>query len=221
MAITLQQQPTTPNGAFADLLYVATSTNQNQPQFQFVAKVCVTGSTDIITLKQQPNPSGKAVFNMGSIAATLLDYDNLWKTQKFATASLAGKTIVTTFGEEYGTSTSSSVSIVNTITGSPLYIIPKVVEPDSGYWNFQSASYYQAVYTSDGGVTYSYQHTLSDSPVTKSIRDNEYETISLINGNFANTISASFYAQDIFEVQIKVYNSSNTLIQSQSFYNFV
>ena len=221
MAITLQQQPTTPNGAFADLLYVATSTNQNQPQFQFVATISVTGSTDIITLKQQPNPSGKAVFNMGSIAATLLDYDNLWKTQKFATASLAGKTIVTTFGEEYGTSTSSSVSIVNTITGSKLYIIPKVVEPDSGYWNFQSSSYYQAVYTSDGGVTYSYQHTLSDSPVTKSIRDNEYETISLINGNFANTISASFYAQDIFEVQIKVYNSSNTLIQSQSFYNSV
>ena len=221
MAITLQQQPTTPNGAFADLLYVATSTNQNQPQFQFVATINVTGSTDIITLKQQPNPSGKAVFNMGSIAATLLDYDNLWKTQKFATASLAGKTIVTTFGEEYGTSTSSSVSQSNTITGSPLYIIPKVVEPDSGYWNFQSSSYYQAVYTSDGGVTYSYQHTLSDSPVTKSIRDNEYETISLINGNFANTISASFYAQDIFEVQIKVYNSSNTLIQSQSFYNSV
>ena len=204
MAITLQQQPTTPNGAFADLLYVATSTNQNQPQFQFVAKVSVTGSTDIITLKQQPNPSGKAVFNMGSIITTL-----------------AGKTIVTTFGEEYGTSTSSSVSIVNTITGSPLYIIPKVVEPDSGYWNFQSSSYYQAVYTSDGGVTYSYQHTLSDSPVTKSIRDNEYETISLINGNFANTISASFYAQDIFEVQIKVYNSSSALIQSQSFYNSV
>ena len=221
MAITLQQQPTTPNGAFADLLYVATSTNQNQPQFQFVAKVSVTGSTDIITLKQQPNPSGKAVFNMGSIITTLIDYDNLWKTQKFATASLAGKTIVTTFGEEYGTSTSSSVSIVNTITGSPLYIIPKVVEPDSGYWNFQSSSYYQAVYTSDGGVTYSYQHTLSDSPVTKSIRDNEYETISLINGNFANTISASFYAQDIFEVQIKVYNSSSALIQSQSFYNSV
>ena len=221
MAITLQQQPTTPNGAFADLLYVATSTNQNQPQFQFVATIQASGSTDIITLKQQPNPSGKGVFNMGSIITTLIDYDNLWKTQKFATASLAGKTIVTTFGEEYGTSTSSSVSIVNTITGSPLYIIPKVVEPDSGYWNFQSSSYYQAVYTSDGGVTYSYQHTLSDSPVTKSIRDNEYETISLINGNFANTISASFYAQDIFEVQIKVYNSSNTLIQSQSFYNSV
>ena len=221
MAITLQQQPTTPNGAFADLLYVATSTNQNQPQFQFVAKVSVTGSTDIITLKQQPNPSGKAVFNMGPIITTLIDYDNLWKTQKFATASLAGKTIVTTFAEEYGTSTSSSVSIVNTITGSPLYIIPKVVEPDSGYWNFQSSSYYQAVYTSDGGVTYSYQHTLSDSPVTKSIRDNEYETISLINGNFANTISASFYAQDIFEVQIKVYNSSSALIQTQSFYNSV
>ena len=221
MAITLHQQPTTPNGAFADLIWVASSTNQNQPQFQFVATIKASGSSDTITLKQQPGPSGYAVFNMGTIATTLLDYDNTWKTPRFATASLAGKTIITTFGEEYGTSTSSSVSIVNTITGSQVYIIPAVVEPEAGYWNFPSSSYYQAPFASDGNITHSYQHTLSDAPVTKSIRDDEYETISLINGNFPNTLSASFYAQDIFQVQIKVYNSASSNIQNYSFYNSV
>jgi hypothetical protein len=99
MSITLHQQPTTPNAAFADLIWVASSTNQNQPQFQFVATIALTGSTDVVTLKQQPNPNGYGVFNMGSIASTLIDYDNLWKTQKFSTASLTGKTLVTTFGE--------------------------------------------------------------------------------------------------------------------------
>jgi hypothetical protein len=142
MAITLQQQPTTPNGAYADLLYVATSTNQNQPQFQFVATIQATGSTDVVTLKQQPNPSGKGVFNMGSIITTLVDYDQPWKTPFVQSSSLSGKTIVTTFAEEFGTSTSSSVSIVNTITGSKVYIIPAVVEPDSGDWNFPSSSYF-------------------------------------------------------------------------------
>ena len=93
MAITLQQQPTTPNGAFADLLYVATSTNQNQPQFQFVATISVTGSTDIITLKQQPNPSGKGVFNMGSIAATLIDYDPIHISGSWQSGSLAVKAL--------------------------------------------------------------------------------------------------------------------------------
>jgi hypothetical protein len=144
MAITLQQQPTTPNGAYADLLYVATSTNQNQPQFQFVATIQATGSTDVVTLKQQPNPSGKGVFNMGSIITTLVDYDQPWKTPFVQSSSLSGKTIVTTFAEEFGTSTSSSVSIVNTITGSQVYIIPAVVEPDSGDWNFPSSSYFTA-----------------------------------------------------------------------------
>jgi hypothetical protein len=221
MSITLHQQPTTPNAAFADLIWVASSTNQNQPQFQFVATIALTGSTDVVTLKQQPNPNGYGVFNMGSIASTLIDYDNLWKTQKFSTASLTGKTLVTTFGEEYGTSTSSSVSTYNTITGSKIYIIPAVVQPDAGYWNFPSSSYYDAVFASDGGTTYSYQNTLSNAPVTKSVRDGEYETISFINGNFENTPTASVYAQDIFEVQFKVYDSNNTLVQTQSFYNSV
>ena len=52
MAITKQQQPTTPNQANGDLLYVLTSTNTNRPQFQYVMEV--SDGTTTSTIKQQP-----------------------------------------------------------------------------------------------------------------------------------------------------------------------
>jgi hypothetical protein len=217
MSITLHQQPTTPNGAFADLIWVASSTNQNQPQFQFVATIQASGSANSITLKQQPNTSGYGVFNMGSIASTLLEYDGVWKTQKMATSSLSGLTLLTTFSEEYGTSTSSSVSIVNTITGSQVYIIPAVVQPDAGYWNLPSSNYYTASLSANiTAESYSFQHALSNSPVSQSIRDNEYQTIGIFNGNFDNN---GTHAQDIYYVQVNVYNTTGSNIQNFGWFN--
>ena len=217
MSITLHQQPTTPNGAFADLIWVASSTNQNQPQFQFVATIQASGSTNSVTLKQQPNTSGYGVFNMGSIASTLLEYDGVWKTQKMATSSLAGKTLLTTFSEEYGTSTSSSVSIVNTITGSQVYIIPAVVQPDAGYWNLPSSDYYTSSLAPNATPeTYSLQNALSNSPVSQSVRDDEYGTISLFNGNFDGSDTN---AQDIYYIQVNVYSATGSNIQNFGWFN--
>lgn len=217
MAITLQQQPTTPNGGFADLIYVATSTNQNQPQFQFVTTIQATGSSDIVTLKQQPNPSGKAVFNLGPIVSSLVDYDTPWKTPFIQSASFSGKSILTTFSEEFGTSLSSSVSIVNTITGSKVYIIPAVVEPDSGGFNFPVSSYFTASATPNSlNEVYSLQHALTDSPLTQSIRDTEYQTIAMFNGNFD---VSDTNAQDIFYIQVSVFNESGTNIQNFDWFN--
>lgn len=217
MSITLHQQPTTPNGAFADLIWVASSTNQNQPQFQFVATIQASGSANSITLKQQPNTSGYGVFNMGSIASTLLEYDGVWKTQKMATSSLSGLTLLTTFSEEYGTSTSSSVSIVNTITGSQVYIIPAVVQPDAGYWNLPSSDYYTSSLAPNATPeTYSLQNALSNSPVSQSVRDDEYQTISLFNGNFDGSDTN---AQDIYYIQVNVYSATGSNIQNFGWFN--
>jgi len=216
MSITLHQQPTTPNGGFADLIWVASSTNQNQPQFQFVATIQVTGSTDVITLKQQPGPNGYGVFNMGSIASTLIDYDTPWKTPNVVTSSLAGKTIVTTFSEEYGTSTSSSVSTYNTITGNQVYVIPAVVQPDAGYWNLQSGSYFTSSLAPADTDVYSKQNALTYAPITQSIRDGEYFTLSAFNGNFN---SSSNKAQDLFYFQVRVYSSAGSNIQNFGFFN--
>ena len=230
MAITIRQSPTQPNMANNNLLYAVTSNSSSAPQYQFVADLTLSGSNTVLQrVKQQPNPNAVGVFDMGAIITNYLDSDNNWKTALFVTASQAAKRFQIKFGEEYGSSASSSVILytgVAAVSGSPavtasnyFYVANGLVDPnDKINWNFPSASYYDAEIASDGAVTYSLQNTLSNAPITKSIQDGEYETISLFNGNFDGS---STNAQDIFEVEFKVYNSSNTLIQTASFYNSV
>ena len=107
MAITKQQQPTTPNQANGDLLYVLTSTNTNRPQFQYVMEV--SDGTTTSTIKQQPNPSGKGVFNIGQIVRDMVSIDEVWRTAEYATSPLSATTINTVFYEETGSSISASV----------------------------------------------------------------------------------------------------------------
>ena len=215
MAITKQQQPTTPNQANADLLYVLTSTNTNQPQFQYVMEVSDGVST--YTFKQQPNPSDKAVFNLGQIARDFVGADQVWKTPYVYTSSLGGKTITPVFYEEYGSSTTSSVALYGGTSGSSVYLLNGVVEYDSGDWNFASGSYYtSSIATTGGAGNWNLQHALSNSPLTQSIRDDEYQTLSIINGNFNGSTTR---AQDIYYIQVSVYNAAGSNIQNFGWFN--
>jgi hypothetical protein len=237
MAITLSQFPTSPNMANNNLLFTVSSNTSSAAQYQFVATISLSGSSSgasgiLQTIKQQPNPNGFGVFDVGQIISNYVDSDNNWKTAQFSTASEAGKRFQVKLGEEYASSISGTVTQYTGIgnnVGLPAvtasayqYIANGLVEPDDKVnWNFPSASYYDAEYASDGAITYNLQNTLSNAPLIKSIQDGEYETISLFNGNFPGVSTASVYAQDIFEVEFKVYNSSNTLVQTTSSYNSV
>ena len=211
MAITIQQKPTTPNQANADLLYVLASTNVAQPQFQYVMEV---GG---LTIKQQANPALKGVFNIGQITRDLVTQDNLWKTPNVQSTTYSGDTITPVFYEEYGTSISSSVTYHNGVSGSALYIMNGVVNPNDGGWNFASGSFYTSSFTPAGGAgNYNLQHALTNSPVTQSIREDEYATISIINGNF---LGEEFNAQDIYWIQVSFYNSSGGNISNFGYFN--
>jgi len=216
MAITKQQSPTTPNQANADLLYVLTSTNTNQPQFQFVMEV--SDGTNNFTFKQQPNPSNKGVFNLGQIARDFVDVDGVWKTPFVQTSSLGAKTLTPVFYEEYGSSTTSSVAYHNGTSGSAVCVLNGVVEYDSGDFNFASSSFYTSSFTpTGGGADYGgLQHALTNSPLTQSIRDDEYQTISIINGNFDGSDTN---AQDIYYIQVNVYNEAGSNIQNFGWFN--
>ena len=72
MAVSLQQYPTSPNIANSNLVYLCTSTEVTQPQFQFVVDIKDENGTLIQRLKQQPNPSSKGVFDLGNILPTQL-----------------------------------------------------------------------------------------------------------------------------------------------------
>ena len=222
MAITIQQSPTTPNMANNNLVYAVTSNSSSAAQFQFVVDLTLSGSNTLLQrIKQQPNPNNAGVFDMGSIITNYLDSDNSWKAAPFVTSSEAAKRFQVKFGEQYGTSASSSVILytgVGAVTGSPavtassyLYTINGLVDPnDKVDWNFPSASYFTASAVSTT-TTFSKQHALTNAPLTQSIQDGEYATISLINGNFTNSTSS---AQDIFAVSVVVYNSASVEVDS-------
>lgn len=232
MAITISQQPTSPGMTNSDYLFEVSSNQATQPQFQFIADLTLSGSSTVLQrVKQQPNPSSFGVFNFGQIVASYLESDNLFKTARFATASQAGKRFQVKFGEEYGTSLSSSVNIYNGITnattGSPAktgsvyyYVVDGLVEPYNAVnWNFASSSYYQNVVTpTGGGDTIQAEYALTNAPITKSIQVTEYETIALINGNFNDSDTV---AQDVYGVEVLQYDSAGTQISSSIIHNLV
>ena len=213
MAITIRQEPTTPNQANADLLYLLSSDNSNNPQFQFVMEV--SDATDTYTFKQQPNPNDRAVFDLGQVASDFLSYDVPFNTPNVQTSTNSAKEISTVFYEEYGTSTTSSVARYNGISGSGVYVLDGVVERDSALRNFDSASYYTSS-IANADDTFSLQHGLTNSPHTQSIKEDEYATLSFINGNFDNS---STNAQDIYYIKLTWYNSAGAQIQNNEWHN--
>ena len=220
MAITIQQDPTTPNMANNQLVYAVTSTQNSQPQFQFVCDILYDGSSTVLQrIKQQPNPNGIAVIDIGPIIDNYLGSDNVWTAAPFATSSAVAKRFDVKFGEQYGTSTSSSVSLftgVGTNLGQPAvtasaysYFVNGLVDPyDKVDWNWPSGSYYTTTTVSTAG-TFSYNHALTNAPLTQSIQDGEYATISFINGNFTNSTAS---AQDIYLVDVRVYDDAGNEI---------
>ena len=213
MAITIRQEPTTPNQANADLLYVLTSDSSSKAQFQYVMEV--SDGSDTYTFKQQPNPSNKAVFDVGHMVSDFLDTDKPFKTKEVTVSEGSAKEISTVFYEEFGTSTTSSVARHGGVSGSGVYVLNGVVEPNSGDWNFASSSFYTSS-VANADDTFSLQHALTNSPVTQSIRNDEYKTLSFINGNFDDSTTN---AQDIFYIQVSWYNSAGAQIQNNDWYN--
>lgn len=221
MAIIERQAPTSPNQVASDLVYSVTSNNSSKPQFQFVAKIIDTNNGNQVLIKQQPVPPGtipaaKAVFNIAPIVRDFMGEDKPWKTEKLSKNTSANEFSVI-FYEETGSSVSSSVSLVNPISGSSVYLLDGVVEMNSGGWNWDSGSYYTASLAAEDN-TFSRQSALTNSPLTQSIRNGEYATLSVINGNFDNS---STNAQDIYHIQYNVFNESGTNIQNFSYVNTI
>jgi len=226
MAITIEQSPTSPNMANANLVYQVSSNQTSQAQFQYVLDVQDANRTVLQRIKQQPNPAGVGVVDVGQIITNCRDIDTPWKAAPFATASNAAKSFWVAFGEEYGTSTSSSITLYNGsgVAGAPAksgsapaILLNGLVEPNSGDWNWSSASYYDLT-TVSTAATFSYQNTLTYAPTTQNIQDGEYATISFINGNFNNSTTA---AQDIFSVRIRSYNATGSLLDDIDLTNLV
>ena len=227
MALTIQQYPTTPNMANNNLVYAVTSNSSSAPQFQYVCDIFYSGSATLLQrIKQQPNPSAVGVFDLGAIVTNYLGSDNSWDTAEFSKSANVSRRFIVKFGEQYGTSLSSSVILYTgnaAISGSPAvtasdyhYFINGLVDPnDKIDWNWASGSYYTASAVSTT-TTFNVNNALTNAPLTQSIQDGEYATLSLINGNFNGSTTA---AQDIYALNVKVYDSASNELDDFDVFN--
>ena len=230
MATSLQQYPTSPNMVNNNLVYEVTSNVTAQPQFQFVVDIKDESNTLIQRIKQQPNPSSKGVFDIGNILPSVLGpTDEAWKTTTPQTNSFSGGDFNIYFGEEYGTSTSSSVTLytgVAAITGSPAvtgsgytFLLDGFANPnDLIDWNWNSGSKYNEEDPVDD-VTFTHQFGLTDFDTNK-VKAGDYGTISILRGNL-NGLTSPFIdsAQDVFAATYKQYDATGSLLDTDILYD--
>ena len=179
MSYTITQQATTPNAAYTRLLYaVSGSIYTTQPQFQYVMDVYESGSSNLIKRTTQTiNPAGVAIFDPSRIIQGELSVDYNWKINSVTQFNSSSKEFIVEFGEQFATSISSSVTVYPNIASSSIETFQGVVEPNAGYYNWDSASY----------------AVLSNMPATMSMQTNDYGTVSLYN-NTVVYVSQSFYS---------------------------
>jgi hypothetical protein len=129
------------------------------------------------------------------------------------------------FGEQYGTSVSSSVSvyngIVNNVTGSPAqtgstpyyYLINGIVDPNSGDWNWNTSSYYSPQPT-PSSASFTKNVALTDAPRSQSANVTDYLTVALLNGALNGSTSS---AQDIYAIKYDVYYTGSLIFTSSAY----
>jgi hypothetical protein len=230
MAILISQQATTPNLANNNLVYEVTSSLFANPQFQYICDI-KSGSTLIQRIKQQPNPSGYGVFDIGSIVTSNVGpTDQVWTTAVPQTQTTCAKQFTVLFGEEYGTSVSSSVTIYNGITNatgglaparsgsSYYYNLDGTLDPnDKVNWNWNSGSKYSNQQIND--LTFNYQRGLTDMPTTQSVRIYDWATISFLNGNLNGAANSASFAQDVYAMVVDQYDVTGSLLIQNTYYN--
>ena len=230
MSILITQYPGRLDLASSNMLFEVTSSFTGSAQYQYISVLRDGSNTTLTTIKQQPNPSGFGVFNLGRLVPQYLGYDtgyfDMGADSIFYKNSQVAKFFKIAFGEEYGSSVSSSVNvyngIVNNITGSPAqtgstnyyYFINGVLDPNSGDWNWDTSSYYSPQ-TTPSNASFTKNVCLTDAPRTQSARIGDYLTISSINGNL---LGGTTTAQDIYAIDYNVYYTGS-LVFSGSEYN--
>jgi hypothetical protein len=224
--ITIQQYPGQLNLANSDMLWEVTSAQSGSPQFQYTCVVRDGCNNTLTTVKQQPNPSGKGVFNLGRIIKQYVESD-LYALNITGTGSIFHKNTNTAeffkvaFGEEFSTSTTGSVTSytgIGTATGSAAYtgsipyyyLLNGTLDPNYGRFNWNTSSYFKMEPTPNTG-SFSYNVALTDAPRTQYVQLTDYATISLLNGNLNQSTTL---AQDVAYVEYTLYSGASIVQQS-------
>ena len=184
MAIDIANEPTFPNMTYTHLVYTVTSSLSDQPQYQYVMDV-IQDSVVQTRIKQYPNPNASGIFDPSRILNDYIEYDENWKVTTAQTAIASVQDFTIAFGEEYGTSISSSVTLYDglgvagppAVTGSAVQVFAGVVDPNNGIsYNWQKAAMgLTNTPTSDVYIAY-----------------DDYHTMTFYNDGSMNTVNVNF-----------------------------
>lgn len=221
MAVTITQQPQSPNAAYTKLLYVVSgSGTTSNPQYQYVLDLYPSGSTDRISrLFTTPNPAGVGVFEISRIVQGELSYPYNWK-DLLNSGSLSNNLIFEVqAGEAYGTSISSSITVYPSQSGDFLNIITATVDPTAGTFNFIEA--YPRISSStssdDSQLSdnpYQFNRTLYNPYPTVGGNDNSFQPIGN-NDHYTSTCYApktTLFQTTVRNTLVLVYDESDSVI---------
>ena len=183
MAISVVQQPTYPNVTNTHLLYTVTSNLSGNPQYQYVMDVKQSGSL-LTRVKQYPNPNAAGIFDPARILNDYIEFDENWKTSTLLTPVTSVQQFDILFGEEYGTSLSSSVVLYDG-NGNP---------GDPAVTTIQ-ADVFGGVVDPNNGVSFNWQAQpiLSNTPLTgQKIAYNDYHTLAFYNNGTVTSVSVDY-----------------------------
>jgi hypothetical protein len=192
--ITVNAQPPYPNATYTHLLYTITSTESGQPQYQYVMDVKQGGAL-LTRIRQYPNPAAAGIFDPSRILNDYINYDPNWKTSTNAIPVSSVQTFDILFGEEYGTSVSSSVVLYDGV-GSPG--APGVATTP--------AEVFGAVVDPNNGISFNWQEqeVLSNIPTTENfITEDEYQTLSVYNDGTLSSVTVNYNpgGQSVYNLQ--------------------
>jgi hypothetical protein len=195
MAVTFTQTPTTPNGTQSTIIFgLEGLTTASQAKYICDVKFSGGGNT-LVRIKQPANNDGYGVFEISDILHDYLEYDQTWKITNLSNSTNNNvRDFTIEFGEEYGTSPSSSLTVDANQASDSITVYPAVTELTEGY-NWDSGSYYT--------------NFLTNAPTTQYIKTTEYATLSHINISGANPTGFT----------IEVYAENNALLASRFFGN--
>lgn len=195
MALNILQQPNQHIPAYNDIIYVVTSTNNAQANFNYLATLYI--GSDTITLKAPADPTyGSGVFNFGRIVENYLTSDIAINETGFQLNSNSNKSFYVKIGEEYGVS-SGVTQYPNLYTSETRYAWNGITD----YLHFQS-------YSQNGYLLDLCTRTFNSSG-TQYIETNQdafqyYATKDVVAGLY---------------LVVKTYDSSDNLLQTAAIQN--
>ena len=169
MAITIKNQPNSPNVSNTKLVYSVSSSNAGQPQFQYITDVYQYG-TLLTRFYTYPNPNGSGIVELSNIMDDNLGYDYNWKQADLTQAGNMFQSFDIKFGEAYGSSVSSSIVNYPDLATASTYVFLGTVDPTEGSYDYQAT----------GSI-----HLLSDM-VTGSIANDKYVTVPIYSPGSAD-----------------------------------